>query len=176
MGLSQAPLFASVSLKERRSNLSSGNSRVPRFIIVDASTLHVGRRIGQGSSSIVSAATLFDEPVAVKQMEVSRLTREFATMFLTEAECLSHCRHPNIVRFVGGCIAPPLVCLVMELCDSSVHRLIHPRRPAAAACVPLGPIPEGVICSLVCTIGSAPILCHQGSLQRSPPQSLPPRL
>ena len=27
----------------------------------------------------------------------------------------------EVVRFVGGCVAPPLVCLVMEVCDSSVH-------------------------------------------------------
>ena len=94
---------------------------------------------------MVSAATLYDEKVAVKQMQVKQLTRpsptptpipyplpltptpnptpdanqvkqltrSFATVFLTEAECLSHCRHPHIVRFVGGCVAPPLVCLVM---------------------------------------------------------------
>ena len=107
---------------------------------------------------MVSAATLYDEKVAVKQMQVKQLTRpfafpypyplspnpnpspspkpkadqvkqltrSFATVFLTEAECLSHCRHPHIVRFVGGCVAPPLVCLVLECCDTSVHRLVHP--------------------------------------------------
>ena len=77
----------------------------------------LSRTIGRGATSVVSAATLYGEPVAVKQMQVKQLTRTFATMFLTEAECLSHCRHPHIVRFVGGCVSPPLVCLVMEVCD-----------------------------------------------------------
>ena len=139
----------------------SGSGTVPRFIIVDASALRLGRRIGQGSSSIVSSATLFGEPVAVKQMEVSRLTREFATMFLTEAECLSHCRHPNIVRFVGGCIAPPLVCLVMEFCESSVHRLIHPKRSAASGNLALGPLPETLICPLLRGIISGMAFLHE---------------
>ena len=77
----------------------------------------LSRTIGRGATSVVSAATLYGEPVAVKQMQVKQLTRTFATVFLTEAECLSHCRHPHIVRFVGGCVSPPLVCLVMEVCD-----------------------------------------------------------
>ena len=94
-------------------------------------------------------------------MEVSRLTREFATMFLTEAECLSHCRHPNIVRFVGGCIAPPLVCLVMELCESSVHRLIHPKRSAASINLALGPLPDGVVCRLLRGIISGMTFLHE---------------
>ena len=98
------------------------------------------------------AASLYGESVAVKQLEVSVLTREFATLFLKEAEVLSQCHHPNIVRFVGGCVAPPLVCLVLECCDTSVHRLVHPRGldtseppPAAAeVCALLGGVISGM--------------------------------
>ena len=140
---------------------SGGSGYLPRFIIVDPSQLRFGVRIGHGSSSVVSAATLYGEPVAVKQMEVSRLTREFASMFLTEAECLSHCRHRNIVRFVGGCVAPPLVCLVMELCDSSVHRLVHPRRSAAARHMRLAPLPDKIVCELLCGIVSGMHFLHE---------------
>jgi len=139
---------------------SSGSGFAPRFIIVDPSKLRFGVRIGQGSSSIVSAATLYGELVAVKQMEVSRLTREFASMFLTEAECLSHCRHPHIVRFVGGCVAPPLVCLVMEQCESSVHRLVHPRRSAAARHMRLAPLPDKVVCELLRGVVSGMAFLH----------------
>ena len=139
---------------------SSGSGLAPRFIIVDPSKLRIGVRIGQGSSSIVSAATLYGESVAVKQMEVSRLTREFASMFLTEAECLSHCRHPHIVRFVGGCVAPPLVCLVMEQCESSVHRLVHPRRSAAARHMRLAPLPDKVVCELLRGVVSGMAFLH----------------
>ena len=88
--------------------IASDRSGLPRFIILEPSVLKLGRSIGDGASSVVYFASLFGEPVAVKQMEVSRLTREFAALFLTEAECLSHCRHRNIVRFIGGWYAPDL--------------------------------------------------------------------
>ena len=105
---------------------------------------------------MVSAATLYDEPVAVKQMQVKQLTRSFATVFLTEAECLSHCRHPHIVRFVGGCVAPPLVCLVMEVCDSSVHRLLHPRGAASDE----QPLPLHIVCGMLRGIVSGMQFMH----------------
>lgn len=133
-----------VPLLAQRSGQEGG---VPRFIIIEPSVLKLGASIGDGASSVVYAATLFGEPVAVKQMEVSRLTREFAAMFLTEAECLSHCRHQNIVRFVGGCVAPPLVCLLTELCDSSLHRLIHVPSPSRGrSCERL---PDDLVCRLL---------------------------
>lgn len=65
-----------VPLLTTRGAGAGGGSAPPRFVIVDASTLVLGRRIGQGSSSIVSAATLFGVPIAVKQMEVVSLARD----------------------------------------------------------------------------------------------------
>eukprot|EP00965_Chrysotila_dentata_P228719 6196768-Pleurochrysis_carterae.AAC.1 len=78
-------------------------------------------------------------------LQVSHLTHEFASIFLTEAECLSNCRHPNIVKFVGGCVVPPLVCLVMEQCETSVHHLLHPRGVGVRE----PPIPLDLICRLM---------------------------
>ncbi|PNH12194.1 putative serine/threonine-protein kinase [Tetrabaena socialis] len=61
-----------------------------------------------------------------------------------EVEVLGRCRHPNIVRLLaaslryvpeGGAGAvphyrrPPSVCLVMELCDTSLERLLYDRGP-----------------------------------------------
>ena len=127
-----------------------------RFMVIDPASLRFRRVIGRGATSVVSAATLYDEPVAVKQMQVKQLTRSFATVFLTEAECLSHCRHPHIVRFVGGCVAPPLVCLVMEVCDSSVHRLLHPRGAASDE----QPLPLHIVCGMLRGIVSGMQFMH----------------
>lgn len=33
--------------------------------------------------------------------------------------------HPNIVRFYGGCIRPPVVFIVEELMQSDLSELIH---------------------------------------------------
>jgi len=91
-------------------------------------------------------------------MEVTRLTREFAMMFLTEAECLSHCRHPNVVRFVGGCVAPPLVCLVMELCETSLHTVIHPGSVLKTEIVEF--LPPDLICTVLRGIVSGMLFLH----------------
>jgi len=55
------------------SGISRGSSAA-RFIIIEPSRLRWGKPIGRGSSSVVSAATLYGEPVAVKQMEVRNPT------------------------------------------------------------------------------------------------------
>jgi len=120
--------------------------------------LRIERPIGRGSSAVVSAASYFGEPVAVKQFAVAHLTRDFVAMFLTEAECLAHCAHPNVVRFVGGCVAPPLVCLVMERCDSSLHRLIHAAGLEPTA--PLPPLPLPLVGSLCAGVARGMAFLH----------------
>ncbi|KAL6755122.1 kinase-like domain-containing protein [Haematococcus lacustris] len=42
-----------------------------------------------------------------------------------ETRILSRVRHPNIVRFYGGCIRPPVVFLVEELLLSDLSELVH---------------------------------------------------
>ncbi|PNH08382.1 hypothetical protein TSOC_005098 [Tetrabaena socialis] len=46
-----------------------------------------------------------------------------------EVEVLGRCRHPNIVRLLAASLRPPSVCLVMELCDTSLERLLYGKRP-----------------------------------------------
>ena len=141
-GGSEAELHRVPLLAQRA---STGKVAPPRFLIIEPRQLVWGNQIGSGASSVVSEASLFGQPVAIKQMVVSHLTLEFARLFLTEAECLAACRHPNIVKFVGGCVAPPLVCLVMERCESNVHALLHPRGTASTA----PPLPPERVCALL---------------------------
>ncbi|KXZ44067.1 hypothetical protein GPECTOR_74g681 [Gonium pectorale] len=42
-----------------------------------------------------------------------------------EVEVLARCRHPNVVRLLAANLTPPRVCLVMELMDTSLDRLLH---------------------------------------------------
>jgi len=115
----------------RESGEEEDDDRGARFVIVNPAHIQWGRTIGRGASSMVSSAVLYGHHVAIKELKISYLTREFATAFLAEAEFLSRCRHPNIVAFIGGCVSPPKVALIMELCRTSVHSIIHCRRTRA---------------------------------------------
>ncbi|KXZ43691.1 hypothetical protein GPECTOR_83g303 [Gonium pectorale] len=42
-----------------------------------------------------------------------------------EVEVLARCRHPNVVTLHAANLTPPRVCLVMELMDTSLARLVH---------------------------------------------------
>ncbi|GIL68721.1 hypothetical protein Vafri_21969 [Volvox africanus] len=42
-----------------------------------------------------------------------------------EVEVLGRCQHPNIVKLLAASLMPPRVCLVMELMDTSLDRLLH---------------------------------------------------
>ena len=55
-------------------------------------------------------------------------------------------------------MAPPLVCLVMELCDSSLHRLIHPHHGLRTEVKDF--LPPQLICSLLCEVVSGMLFLH----------------
>ncbi len=38
---------------------------------------------------------------------------------------LSSLRHDNVVRLLGGCLQPPEICLVEELCATSLDAVLH---------------------------------------------------
>ncbi|GIL47137.1 hypothetical protein Vafri_4032 [Volvox africanus] len=45
--------------------------------------------------------------------------------FTQEVEVLGRCQHPNVVRLLAACLDPPQPCLVMELMETSLDRLVH---------------------------------------------------
>jgi serine/threonine protein kinase len=45
--------------------------------------------------------------------------------FMHELQILSEVDHPGIVQLYGACVSPPNLCMVMELCDTSVYALLH---------------------------------------------------
>jgi hypothetical protein len=59
-------------------------------------------------------------------------------------QVLSRCSHPNIVRLLAACVTPPRLCLVMELMETSLDRLIH--RDPANTCMPLSKVRPKEVC------------------------------
>lgn len=45
--------------------------------------------------------------------------------FMDELLVMSKLKHPNVVNLIGACLEPPHLCMVMELCESSLHHLLH---------------------------------------------------
>lgn len=45
--------------------------------------------------------------------------------YMDELLVMSQLHHPNIVAIIGACMAPPNLCIVMELCVMSLYDLLH---------------------------------------------------
>ncbi|KXZ55180.1 hypothetical protein GPECTOR_3g326 [Gonium pectorale] len=45
--------------------------------------------------------------------------------FAQEVEVLGRCHHPNVVRLLAACLTPPRQCLVLELMETSLERLLY---------------------------------------------------
>jgi hypothetical protein len=45
--------------------------------------------------------------------------------FMHELQILSELDHPGIVQIYGACVTPPNLCMVLELCSTSLYALLH---------------------------------------------------
>ena len=50
--------------------------------------------------------------------------------FYTEMEILANARHDNIVRFLGGCVQPDSLCILLEFCPRSLYDLLRQSKEA----------------------------------------------
>ncbi|KAG2485388.1 hypothetical protein HYH03_015874 [Edaphochlamys debaryana] len=86
---------------------------------------------GKGSYGRVVEGLYGGQRVAVKLVvdvdEWSGPTDSLVSSFAQEVEVLGRCQHPNIVRLLAACLKPPRLCLVMELMDTSLERMVHGR-------------------------------------------------
>ena len=117
----------------------SGVSTPPSFLDVDTHKIQLLKQIGSGAHGSVYEAIWVDHGnlrVAVKVLnEVSFVGGERASesklaTLKTEVCLLSRLEHPNIVKLLGACLAPPRICLVEELLEKSLGDLIAERRGA----------------------------------------------
>ena len=59
------------------------------------------------------------------------LTRQ---QFYSEMEILANARHDNIVRFLGGCVQPDSLCILLEFCPRSLYDLLRQSQEALPLC------------------------------------------
>ncbi|GIL85727.1 hypothetical protein Vretimale_13165 [Volvox reticuliferus] len=96
---------------------------------------------GKGAFGRVVEAMYNGQPVAVKLMACDwpwgEPTEAFTRCFAQELQVLSRCQHPNVVRLLAASVDAPRLCLVLELMETSLERVIH-GDPTA----PLMPLPK----------------------------------
>ena len=119
-----------------------GAAEGKNFLNVDTHKIQLLSQIGSGAHGNVYEAAWVDHGnlrVAVKVLnEVSfvggeRASESKLTTLKTEVSLLSRLEHPNIVKLLGACLAPPRICIVEELLEKSLLDLIAERRGAGLA-------------------------------------------
>ena len=95
--------------------------------------LHMGARIGSGAFGEVVRAIYQGTDVAVKRM--SSAATGAAGDFRREVALLTKLRHPHVVLFMGACVTPSELCIVMEFAaNGSLWAVLHGR--ARGECTP----------------------------------------
>ncbi|GIL62828.1 hypothetical protein Vafri_17001 [Volvox africanus] len=85
---------------------------------------------GKGSYGKVCEGMYGGQRVAVKLVRDvfdgtgHNASDKVATTFAQEVAVLGRCQHPNVVRLLAACVQRPRLCLVMELMEMSLQRLV----------------------------------------------------
>ncbi|KXZ49430.1 hypothetical protein GPECTOR_21g656 [Gonium pectorale] len=113
-GLCHAPLLpvALLTLPTRSAELSGGGAADAN--VADA---HADGKLPGGAVAAAGAAALTAPPPPWLASP--------AGMLAQEVEVLGRCRHPNVTRLLAASLAPPRLCLVMELMDTSLARVLY---------------------------------------------------
>ncbi|KAG2493165.1 hypothetical protein HYH03_008587 [Edaphochlamys debaryana] len=99
-----------------------------------AVTLDTAHMLGKGGFSRVYQGGYRGERVAVKVLEhpwgfsnpsSERDWKLLSSLFQAEVQVLGRVSHPIVVRLLAACVEPPRLALVMELCETSLERLIY---------------------------------------------------
>ncbi|KXZ55179.1 hypothetical protein GPECTOR_3g325 [Gonium pectorale] len=92
-------------------------------------TLIPGAVRGKGSFGRVVEGVYQGQRVAVKLLPEAHAwggaSLSLLDSFAQEVEVLGRCDHPNVVRLLAACLTPPRQCLVLELMETSLERLLY---------------------------------------------------
>ncbi|GIL59725.1 hypothetical protein Vafri_14449, partial [Volvox africanus] len=72
-----------------------------------------------------------------EQHQQSSLPNVFVQSFVQEVQVLSRCQHSNIVQLVAACVTPPRLCLVMELMETSLDKVLYGKARSNMEHIPL---------------------------------------
>ncbi|TMW55670.1 hypothetical protein Poli38472_010552 [Pythium oligandrum] len=89
------------------------------------SEITVCEPIGGGGVALVHRGIYRKQSVALKTIFDPRVDEALKQEFMDELLVMSQLRHPNIVSLIGACVEPPTMCMVMELCETSLHHALH---------------------------------------------------
>ncbi|GMP47184.1 hypothetical protein ACSBR2_001495 [Camellia fascicularis] len=100
---------------------------------IDLRKLHMGPAFAQGAFGKLYKGTYNGEDVAIKLLERPENDLERAQLmeqqFQQEVMMLATLKHPNIVRFIGGCRKPMVWCIVTEYAKGgSVRQFLAKRQ------------------------------------------------
>lgn len=87
--------------------------------------LDVQDHIGGGGYSLVYKGLWCGCPVAIKKWFDPDHTDDTIAEFRAEVMSLAELRHPNVVQFLGACMKPPNLCMVMEHLPHSLHSILY---------------------------------------------------
>ncbi|CAL1543106.1 unnamed protein product [Lymnaea stagnalis] len=94
--------------------------------IIDYNELRIMIQIGHGGfGDVFMAEWVEDQLVAVKKLRVQRVSKKRLKQFEDEISLYCQLDHVNIVRFLGACIVPPNLAIVMEYMDLSLYEALH---------------------------------------------------
>ena len=85
---------------------------------VSVKNIKFEKQIGVGSCGKVWLANWLGSPVAVKTFNDDDFSSTDDIVFVVTKEItlMSTLHHPNIVMFLGACVTPPAMCLLLEYC------------------------------------------------------------
>lgn len=110
---------------------------------IDYNMLHIGERLGTGSTGQLFKGKYLSQDVAIKIIEIdecngsgtdgdthqSRQAAERLQIYKQEISIMRLVRHKNVVQFIGACSKWPQLCIVTELmAGGSVRDVLESRR------------------------------------------------
>ncbi|PNH05979.1 putative serine/threonine-protein kinase [Tetrabaena socialis] len=114
-----------------KSGLPTGGANGGRREVPLQLLLLPGTTRGQGACGRVVEGLYGGRRVAVKLVADTHTwggpSEELLQTFEQEVEVLGRCEHANVVRLIAACLQPPRLCLVMELMETSLDRVLHGR-------------------------------------------------
>jgi len=90
--------------------------------------IELGDRISGGGAGIIYKGYWKGKAVALKTLFDARISEDLKKEYMDELLVMSKVKHSNIVKFLGACMTPPNLCFLMELCDCSLHHMLHVER------------------------------------------------